>query len=153
MRALGVKPVLFILGIAALLVGCGGSAETTSSMTKAQFIQRADAICEQADKEQEELLQEFASLNSEGVTSKAAQTEIVEVVGLPPLKAQTDAISELDSPEGDEGQVEELAAGFEDALAEAEEDPLRMTKEPNGPYASVNKLAAAYGLKACADAA
>jgi hypothetical protein len=142
-----------VVATAALVAGCGGGDASTSSVTKAQFIRQADKVCEHADQRQEILSRKFSIEGTSNNPSKAEQIRILRAVGLQPLKVEGEELSELGAPEGDEEQVDELVSSFEEAFAEAAAEPLSMLQEPNGPYAQASKLAAAYGLKACVDAA
>ncbi|HEX3293622.1 MAG TPA: hypothetical protein VHR38_07770 [Solirubrobacterales bacterium] len=144
---------LIVVAIAVLIAGCGGGDDTTSSVTKAQFIRQADKICNHADKRQEVLSKKFSIEAAGKNATKADQIRILRAVGLQPLKLEGEELGALEAPDGDEEQVEEMVSAFEDAFAEADAEPLSMLQEPNGPYAQAGKLAAAYGLKACADAA
>ena len=156
LKILGIS--LGVAGLAAIAVGCGGGGDsTTVVLTKSQFIKQADAICEHADAEQEATLQAYAkehpeSVGNKALESKSVQEDLVLVVGLPPLQAEAEEIGALGAPQGDADQVKAIVVGMEKAVAEGEEDPLSMTAETGGPFAPVNKLAKAYGLKACADA-
>lgn len=135
--------------------GCGGSDSTTASLSKAQFVKQADAICEAADEAQAEALQRFGEetpqLSNKQINSKATQETIIKAVGLPPIRAEIKELSELGVPEGDEDQIEAIISGLEQALKQAEANPVALTDEKGGPFTEVGKLAAKYGLKACAD--
>lgn len=141
--------------LAALIGGCGSDDEgNTTALTQAEFIKQADDICARVDREQISGFESYAKKNPQDASTTSGQEKIIGEVGLPPIKLEAEELNELGVPEGDEEQVEAIVAGIEDALSEAEDDPLSMTREPGGgPFVEVNKLALSYGMKSCSDAA
>lgn len=139
---------LFGVLLAALVVaGCGGSDED-SSLTKAEFVKQANAICQEGRSEREELFKTFSKeVKSENVT-KEEQESLVTVVFKPPYENTIDGLNGLTPPEGDEKQVEEIIAAMEEGLEKAEANPL-VTLRTNIQFAEANNLAAKYGLKEC----
>lgn len=142
-----------LVALAALVAGCGGgddtTDETTVTLTKTEFIKQGDAICKEANEDNEAEAEEYAEEN--GFTlEKASKEELEEAVGdvlVPSLERQADELSELGAPEGDEEQVEEIIVALEDATAEIEDDPgaVFSGKTLDKP----EKLAGAYGFKVC----
>lgn len=142
-----------LVALAALLAGCGGGEETTDSatvtLTKAEFIKQGDAICKEANEENEAEAEEYAEEN--GFTlEKASDEQLEEAVGdvlVPSLERQADELDALGAPEGDEEQVEEIVVALEDATGEIADDPSlvfegKTLEEPN-------ELAKAYGFEVC----
>lgn len=141
------------LCISVLISACGGSSGSNDDqpLTKAEFIKRADQICEQTDELQRDALKAFLAGQRGNKPAKALQEQIVVIVGLPPIRGEVQKLDALRPPEGDEEQVEAIVDGVEEAIAEGEEDPSTMV-DPNslGPFAKAGRLATEYGLKACA---
>jgi hypothetical protein len=140
-----------IMAILLGLVACGGSDDDSSpTLTKAEFIKRADAICKKADAKQESAVRAYEKENPEALSTPAGQEEFILDIGLSPITVELDEISELGVPEGDEQAVNAIVSGFEDAVAKVEADPFSVASGP-GPFLGVNKLTKAYGFKDCAD--
>jgi hypothetical protein len=143
--------IAVLVALAALVAGCGGGDETTDSatLTKTQFIKQGDAICKEANAENETEAEEFAEEN--GFTLEEATDEQLEetvsVVLVPSLNQQVEDLKALGAPEGDEEKVEAILVAVEDAADDIEEDPGSVFKEKT--LEEPNRLADAYGLKVC----
>jgi hypothetical protein len=158
--------------VAIVATGCGGGGSSSDSstggstesqgggeegsLTKKQFIAKADGICTAKSKELNDEVEAFAK--KEGISgskepSKDQTTELVEKYVVPNLRAQGEEIGELSAPEGDEEQIEKLVNGLEEGADEAEEDP-QVILEPksNSPLETAAKEAQAYGMKVCGSA-
>lgn len=143
--------VLIVALMTAAIVGCGGG-EETAALTKPQFIQRADAICEKADKAQQNGIMKADQKTALDKMDKAEQQELVVRVGLPPVQNEAEEIAALNAPGGDEEQIDAIVSGIEAAVKMAEEDPGSITGASPSPFLAVNKLATRYGLKVCSEA-
>lgn len=143
-----------LVAIAALVAGCGGGDSTTDetvTLTKAEFISQGDAICKEANEENEAEAEEFAEEN--GFTlEKASKDQLEEAVAevlVPSLNQQMEELDALGAPEGDEDQVEEIIVSVEDAAEEIEDDPSLVFEEKT--LRKPGQLAAAYGFKVCGE--
>lgn len=142
-----------LLVLAALVAGCGGGDETTDSatvtLTKTEFIKQGDAICKEANEENETEAEEFAEEN--GFTlEKASKDQLEEAVAevlVPSLERQAEELDALGAPEGDEDKVEEIVVALEDATGEIDDDPSLVFEEKT--LEKPNQLAEAYGFKVC----
>ena len=146
--------VAVLVALAALVAGCGGGGDTTDetvTLTKAEFIKQGDAICKEANEENEAEAEEFAEEN--GFTlEKASKEQLEEAVGevlVPSLNRQTEELDALGAPEGDEDEVEAIIVSVEDAADEIEDDPGLVFEEKT--LEKPNKLAKAYGFKVCGE--
>ena len=148
---------IFVGGVAALLaaaaIGCGsGGGDTTEvALTKAQFISRGDAICQAAQKKQTQAIDAWHKQTSgeeKSITDWTAEElgQIYLTVALPPIQEATDELSSLTPPAGD-AKAEKVVSSMVSAVEAVEEQPLRAIKEL--PYQGADKLALAYGFKAC----
>lgn len=144
------KICLLALSLAAVAAGCGGGEGTAaSSLTKAEFIKAADAICEEADKTQDAELKAYLKDNPKAEASKAGQIKLVASAGLPSVQSEIEELTELGTPEGEEAEVEALFESMEKALAESESDPSKVLTKAGNPFVALEKQAADYGFKAC----
>lgn len=142
--------------IALIAVGCGGGSdntESTSSLSKAEFVKKGNAICAKGEKEIEEGVEKFAKENnlSNKEPSKAQLKELTNDVLIPIVRNQVDDIRALGIPSGDEQEVEAIFSGVEEATAEIEEDPSLLNEVGAGPFAKSNRLAREYGLTKCGE--
>jgi hypothetical protein len=154
------KPFITVLvalvAISMIAAGCGGgddSSSDSSSITKAQFIKQADAICEKGNKENEAEFEEFAeekNLSENKEPTKAQQEEAITDIVAPGVQKQIEEIDALGAPEGDEKQVEAIVTSVEEGVEEIEENPGSLIKGEN-PLGKGSKLAKEYGLKACGE--
>ena len=151
------KLIAVLAAAAAILViaaGCGGGSDSSSdssSVTKAQFVKEADAICVKGDKQNEKEFEEFAKEHnlSEGKEpSKEVQEEAVQDLVVPGVRQQIEEIDDLAVPSGDEAKIEEVVSSVEEGLEELEEDPTLLFKGKN-PLGKGSKLAREYGMVKC----
>jgi hypothetical protein len=147
-----------VLAIAVVVAGCGSSSsseENTSSLTKAEFIKKGDAICTAANKENEVEFEAFATENNLSESkepSEAQKEEIATNILLPSISGQVEEIRSLGAPEGEEEQVNEILETVEEEVEEAEAEPAVLFEEEEGaesPFTEGNKLAREYGFKVC----
>jgi hypothetical protein len=123
----------WIVGIAVALlllvvgVGCGGgSGDTTSDITKAQFVKKANAICAEfskkraaaAEKEFNSKLADAGKLNSE---VKELGEKLLKDSLIPLVKEQQEELESLGAPAGDEEKVEAMMANLGKAIGEMED--------------------------------
>jgi hypothetical protein len=134
-----------------VLAGCGDDDE--GSLTKAEFVQKANAICTAGNKEIEKGVESFVNENSSSgkPLTDAQLAEGAEEIVIPSLREQVDGIDALGTPSEDGEQAEELVEAAKDALEEVEDEPalaVPQTGDPN-PFAEANELARDYGLDVC----
>lgn len=159
MRHLVVSTIAVALAAAAF-AGCGddsngssssgdnGSIET-SSLSKTQFIKRADAICAR-----DELLGPITSYMTRYENSGPSQPELaadaVQKTLVPSLQEQINDIRSLGAPAGDEDEIEAFLVTFEgnlDSLTKLQR--LSLNPQLESILKPSQKLALAYGLESC----
>jgi hypothetical protein len=144
-----------LFAVTALIAGCGSgddeSSTSTSSLTKAEFIKQADSICTQGNKDINTGFEEFSKENDLDETKeppKPVQEEAIETILIPAINRQIEEVRALGTPEGDDGQLEEVLTSEEEAIAEGEDDPLKLF-ETTAKQREANKMARDYGLTVC----
>lgn len=141
-----IKTVFVLLMAVAIgvLAGCGGGSSegTTSSgssgeagaLTKSEFVKKADAVCDATNKKRQAMVN-----NGEG--------EIVSnTVGA--LREDFDGIGQLDPPQGEEEEIEEILHTVRKTVQFLETKPLKV-KLAERELFKAEKLVEEYGLKAC----
>ncbi len=145
-----VVALLAALALAAVAAGCGGGSDSSSSgLSKAAFVKQADAICKSKEAASNKEIEAFVKEEGiKGEPSEAQQVELVEKFVLPSVGEQSEAISELGLPEGEEEKAEELVSTLEENLEEAEDEPEGIVKGKN-PFGPATKMASEFGMKDC----
>jgi hypothetical protein len=140
--------MLFLVAALTGAAGCGSSDDSTSSsLTKKEFIKKADKICEEGEREQLELASKYLQKHP-----GAEEEEMVIPAGLPPLEKQNEKIKALPAPEGDEAQIDAMVKAFEKGVEDSEANPQDVLAADTNPFKEADKLAEKYGLGNCANA-
>jgi hypothetical protein len=142
------------LAIAMLAASCGGGGSETVSITKAEFVRKASAVCVNIKKQ---ISSEFASYlksqNGEapkqGAALAAAEAEIVEKILAPNRRQEAEELRELGVPSEDGGQAKAISDALEEDIEEAEKHPKMAIRNTATVFAKSNQLATEYGLKEC----
>lgn len=142
------RNLLWLLGLtvaAALIVaGCGGGGDdsSTSSLSKSEWIAKADAICQQGNQEIEQAArQQFGNQKPTAADVQQFATQ----TALPNTQSQIDKIKALGAPSGDEDQVNKILGAVQ-----ADIDKAKAAGDmENSTFADANALARQYGLKVC----
>lgn len=142
-----------ILALAALLViaGCGGDEDAkpasndSATIVKADFIQAANAICEERGREVKEQSRRILASSSDKPRAVAAK-ELVEKAVAPAFERESDELRALEPPPGDEEEIQELVDAIDEMVARTQKD---LAADRDYPYRKTENIAAAYGLPAC----
>lgn len=141
------------MGIAGMLMlglgvaGCGGTGSSTKSapaatITKAEFVAKANVICGKADPALAEATVKLASLRS---TSQIAS--VVSHTFVPAIDAQIAAIRAIGTPTGDQATVTSMLRLVQADVNRLKSDPRLAATDVFGDFA---RVAHPYGLTACA---
>jgi hypothetical protein len=126
------------IGLGALS-GCGGD----DSISKADFVKKANAICRKGDAD----LQKATS----GLGQNSSKDEVVSAIKdkvVPNIQGQIDDIRGLGFPKADKDKLDGILDDAESVLGKVKDDPEGMMNSSD-PFASINKSFVAYGLKDC----
>jgi hypothetical protein len=136
--------------VLALAAGCGGG-DDASSLTKAEYSKQGNAICSRANTDQQKALTEaYGRLNEEGAKGKKVEEDLIADTALPPIARMTEELADLGSPEGAEGEADEMVEAFEEEVQNIEEDPRGALTGTVGSFDKANKLAGEFGMNSCA---
>jgi hypothetical protein len=156
-------PIASLVALAALVLlaaGCGGdggesdtapAGDSSGSISKAEFVERGNAICKEGNEDLASGIQEFAEDNGLSGSDQPSQEELEGLatdVLLPAIDEQVEKLRELGAPKGQEKEVEKFLDNAEAAIAELEADPGMLTEE-GSPFTDVNGEAVALGLIVC----
>ena len=145
LRAMLVLTSLLVVG--AIAAGCGSSGNdttSTSSITKAEFIAKADAICQQGNQEINKAGQQ--QFQGQGKPTQAQFNQFATQTIIPGVQKQVDQIKALGAPSGDEAQVNQILTTVQADIDKVKADPSLVQ---GNAFADGNKLAQDYGLKVC----
>lgn len=146
-----------LIAASVLVAGCGGSGDDASgsgvALTKAQYITKANAICDKGSKATvdgyDAFYNKYPVAQGQQLT-KAQETELVRVVIIPNVGNQARQLEELPAPEGDEAEVAAFVGTLNEAVETLESDPLAFYKpEASNPLLPAAEAAGAYGLSHC----
>ncbi|MDX6635256.1 MAG: hypothetical protein QOF06_1459 [Solirubrobacterales bacterium] len=121
MRAIG-GMALGLVVVAALLIGCGGGDETatTASLTEAQFVKQANAVCERLRKKRRDVIaayDERAIENGENPNGRAGLEEKLVTLLIPLMRERLNGLEALEAPEADaekwKRMLDHYASGIE----------------------------------------
>jgi hypothetical protein len=137
-----------LLSIAFIAAGCGDD----TSVTKAEFIEQADAVCKKTEKQKQTGIEDFLSKADAGPTNPLTakqSTELERDAVLPALQRQVEELNALDVPDGGaESKTSAILEEFEKAVEEVEKDPAILASKTD-PFTKAAKLAGEYGFKTC----
>jgi len=147
-RLLGLVSVLLV----AALAGCGsdGDETTAATVSKAQFIKQADAVCDKTEGRQLKRIEEFQKRQLP--PGPKAERELVAFAGVPPLAIEAEELEELPLPSSGGDEAEAFIDAFRAGVAKAEEDPASMLSEKAYPFVRATELAREFGFKVCGGA-
>jgi hypothetical protein len=156
--------VVAAVGLALIAGGCGdddseaGASSDeivveTGSLNKEQFVKQADAICRETIEKVRlaggAYLRTIERSDTPFATEQQEAPKFVETVLVPEYEKQIDQVSSLGAPSGAQQEVTEVLEALSQGLEEAEAEPVEFLNDIDALGKS-EKLAEAYGFKACA---
>ncbi len=135
-----------ILAATLIAAGCGGAGQSETP-SKQEFVAQANKICR---KGQAQIKQQAKRTFSGGKPSRAEQRKFIADTVVPSIQNQSNQISHLTPPQGDEGRVEAIVAAAKRTVHRVKRNPA-LAEAGSGakPYARFDRLARAYGLDTC----
>jgi hypothetical protein len=141
------------LALAVLVAaGCGGDDSSSSgSISKEEFIAKADAICKQSNKRMEAAFGKFLKENPQ--LTKPTDPRFQQLVGevmVPNLEREIEEMKALGVPDGDGEKVGAMIAALEEGLETAEDNPEVVTGSSSDTvFGIASRIAGEYGLEVC----
>ena len=130
--------------------GCGSGDETTTSLTKPQFVKRANELCKARQEDRNQEIEEVTSTLKPGEGfSDAEQTKLVQTLIIPSYEKTISDLKKLEPPAGDEAEVEKIITSMESTQKKLEADPEEAVFT-TVMFEPPNKLVRSYGLSNCA---
>lgn len=135
---------------AAFLVGgCGGS-DDEASISKEQFVAKADAICKQSNERMEDgfskLLKNVGNLTK---LKQAEYEEIVDEVMVPSIEKEIEQLRALGIPDGDDERINAMIDALEEGKETAERNPEAVNASSDAVFGIASRIAGEYGLEVC----
>lgn len=139
------------LAVALAIAGCGGDSSTsTSSVSKAEFVKEADAVCQGGNKRMEAGFAKFLTENKDVKRPTRDDYEkLVVTVLVPSIRKEIDELRALDTPSGDEDRADAIFDAVEEGLETAEGDPKLAVTSSDAVFGISSRLAKEYGLEVC----
>jgi hypothetical protein len=160
-RSIFICAMLAMLG-GALLVGCGETSESTASkkaaskgaLSKAEFIEKADMICQTADYSQGDEADAYLEKHEKELNRLApipAEEKMIVAVELPSILKEVEELETLEPPVKDKKEIESLMTRIREAVKKARKDPYAVEDEGSSenPFNGVYHQADRYGFEDC----
>ena len=142
MKSVAVRLVPVVL----LLVACGGGED---SISKDEYLKRADAICDEGNKELEEASKgAFADVKEGEAPTKDQIEKYARETVIPMVRQQVDDLRDLPPPEGGKSEVDEIYDAIDEALDRVEKDPSLLGSSAD-LFEKADELSKKYGYEVC----
>lgn len=145
----GISAVLVILVGLLGIAGCGGG---SSSMSKAEYEQKLELVCNKGLKDREEFIAEVTRRYEKQQLKRPNAEEQAEnlrdLMGV--YQVTTEEIADIGLPEKDAKKAEELVQAREDAVAKVKADPHGALPELAEIFAKAYRLAEGFDAHSCA---
>lgn len=139
----------------ALLGGCGGGDDATTeaeTLTKAEFIAQANAICTKAEKKRNASVaaaiksQEAKEKEEINLGDQATIEELMVAGVLPVARQMTEELAALGPPDA---KAAAIVDAYEATVEGTDADPGRFMRRGMDPLGKARVLAVKYGLEVC----
>ena len=152
MRTRGIGLFAALLVAALVVVGCGGGDDesSTSSISKAAFIKKTDAVCKRGNGRMEVAFAHF--LEAHKNVKKPSNAEYEALVGkvlVPNIKREIKEIRAFGVPSDDEDRVDDFIEALEEGIEVAERNPKVVVASSEAIFGIPSRLAKEYGLEVC----
>jgi hypothetical protein len=146
----GSLALIAALVVALLVASCGGGDSSDASISKEEFIAKADVICKQSNERMEAGFAKY--LKGARSLTKPNAPEVEKLVGkvmVPNLKREIAKLRALGIPDGDEERVGAMLSALEEGEETAERNPKAVTASSDAVFGIAARIAGEYGLEVC----
>lgn len=145
------KAIAGLAVVGALLLVVTGCGSDDSSLSKQEYDQQLELVCNQGLQEREELLEDVGREFEERQRQTDPDFQASSIRRLIAIyDGTTDEIADLGLPDQGEQKAEELVQAREDAAAKVEADPLGSREKLVPIFSKANKVAEELEAKSCA---
>jgi hypothetical protein len=141
----GISGIIIVLIGLLAWSGCGGGG---SSLSKAEYQQQLELVCNKGLQEREEFLVKSNELAAEGKVKVSKADGIRKLFGV--YAGTTEKIAEIGLPEEEEEKAEELVQAREASVAKVEADPFSALTDSVTIFAKPRKIAEELEVASCA---
>jgi hypothetical protein len=158
-RITGAMTTLLFAG---LVAGCGGDGDkdgasggtgtgAAAGLSKAQFIERGDAICAAADKRIDAAATKLRQSSKKSGTLPTTQVvRFLTRSSMPAYDRMVIGLRKLSPPKSDEQRIDAFVASVAGAIDAVKANPQKYAKRTTAdPFDDANKRAQAYGFEVC----
>jgi ABC-type taurine transport system substrate-binding protein len=149
MRIKALILVASAVAIGGFAAGCGSSNDnstSTSSLSKAEWIAKADAICKAGNQEINAAAHQTFSKGAKPTQQQVQQ--FFQGTVIPKTQDQVSRIKALGLPSEQASQANAVLSSAQSTLDRVKADPSLLAGKGD-PFAQTNQLGKAYGLKVC----
>jgi hypothetical protein len=144
-----------VISLTAVVAGCGGSVgsgdSTTSTLTGAEYVKEANAICKTARVERKASFLKAWKSHPGAANSNTAKEELVLGVIMPPIAQMNKELGELQPPSSQAAAAKKLVASFDREIKLIQANPISLFTGEHGQFTTADELAIANGLKQCSE--
>ncbi len=126
------------------LAACGGGGD---ELTKAQFVEQGNDVCERTQRRTTEAAGRIFTVEGEIPSAEQIERFANETVD-PALEEELDRLRELTPPQDDQERVEDILNAGQAGLEEIRRDPTSLIGDRD-PLENYRELAGGYGLDKC----
>ncbi len=145
-----VRKVIVGLAVAAALLVVAGCGSDDSSLSKQEYDQELELVCNKGLQEREELVSQLGQEFEEGKQKSNTKTQTENIRKLiATYQGTTEEIADIGLPEESEKKAEELVEEREKAAAKVEDDPLGSLGVTATTFEKANKVAEDLDAKSC----
>jgi hypothetical protein len=131
-----------------VLAGCGSGGDTSSAVSKKQFLARGNALCKKTEEEEGRRFTKAQENSPSGNVSAARRNKVLTWIFVEPYERMIVKFKKFEVPDGDESKVEAIIQAMEEAKKKVEANPTQVLTS-TAMYEGANKLLTQYGLESC----
>jgi membrane protein involved in colicin uptake len=149
------KGISAVIVVMVGLLGIAGCGSDDSSISKTEYDQQLELVCNKGLQEREEVLkeisEEFKQRNPKISAKEEAQEQAANIKRLMTVyRGTTEEIAEIGAPDEGGKMAEEFVKAREDAAGKVEADPRSALEASTSVFAKASKIAEDFDVPSCA---